>query len=204
MYDELNEYVCSNCGAKLKITPNSSFVKCDFCDSSYQLLSSQFNPKDQPFEIKCNSLTAYKGQEDIVVIPYGVEVIEKSVFRNSNVSIVIFPCSLKEIEAYAFADCKNLRTISIPQSVERIGNRAFWRCENLFSIDCPDSVMCGEGVFLGTKYYKDILGQIIGDYYDEIEQKVVDNRKIYGLCPHCGSNYNIFGKCKKCGRRKEK
>ncbi len=48
---------------------------------------------------------------------------------------------IREIRGFAFANCKNLKTITIPKSVWKIGDCAFKDCENLSRVN-----------FLGSKY----------------------------------------------------
>ncbi len=48
---------------------------------------------------------------------------------------------VKEIEARAFASCKQLTSITILGNVERIQKYAFYNCANVTSIEVPDSVV---------------------------------------------------------------
>ena len=59
-----------------------------------------------------------------------------------------FFTSLKEIEDYAFYNCKALKEIIIPSSVTSIEKYAFYGCESLKSINIPNGVTSiGEGAF---------------------------------------------------------
>jgi hypothetical protein len=52
------------------------------------------------------------------------------------------------IAAWAFANCKNLTTITIPKGVTSIGSQAFSKCNSLTSIIVPSSVVTiGASVF---------------------------------------------------------
>ena len=42
------------------------------------------------------------------------------------------------IDARAFADCENLKTVTLPNSVKEIGESAFSNCVNLISISIPE------------------------------------------------------------------
>lgn len=194
---------CPNCGAPITEIPNSDLIICKFCDTVFRLQSSNDDLVSGVFVIKSNVLSAYNGSTAHATIPYGVEKIADGAFRNSGIESILLPSSLKEIGAYAFADCKNLCSITIPESVQYIGNRAFWRCTSLAQIEFLNGdTLLGEGVILGTKVYMDYLQSYDNEDKSQIEKETLKNRKAYGLCPYCGNNYNIFGKCKGCGRRK--
>ncbi|MGN1348610.1 MAG: leucine-rich repeat domain-containing protein [Acutalibacteraceae bacterium] len=53
---------------------------------------------------------------------------------------VIFGDSVKKIPAYAFADCKGLKSVTIGNSVTNIGDYAFFRCSGLTSVIIGSSV----------------------------------------------------------------
>ena len=80
----------------------------------------------------CESLTD-------VTIPGGVNLIDMNTFRGCSQlrSVYIVPKSgiylgeFTYIGAYAFADCTNLRSISVPETVTTIDEGAFANCSNL-------------------------------------------------------------------------
>ena len=98
------------------------------------------------FEIKNNVLIKYTPQEEIkeiktedglakvvittstVIVPRGVEIIEKGCFQSS-IGSVVLPGSVKEIQAFAFDICNG--SVWIPASVVKISKYAFgdleWR-----------------------------------------------------------------------------
>ena len=151
------------------------------------------------FVIKSSVLTEFNGANTVITVPQIVEKIADGVFRGSGITNVLLPGSLKEIGAYAFADCQNLRSVVIPASVRYVGNRAFWRCTIEF---LGANTELGEGVVLGTELYRSFLQSYDNEIKAQIEEDTLKTRKIYGLCPYCGNNYNIWGKCKGCGRKK--
>lgn len=57
-----------------------------------------------------------------------------------NISDIKVLDSIKQIGAYAFEDCKSLKSVVLPSSVEKICNSAFWFCKNLAKVEIPDSV----------------------------------------------------------------
>ena len=58
-------------------------------------------------------------------LPKAVEVIGESAFFRNNFDSIYLPESLKEIHAYAFAYCPNLKSVTIPANVTFIGEKAF-------------------------------------------------------------------------------
>lgn len=196
---------CPNCGASITEIPISDLIKCNFCGTVFRLQSCNTDLSSlKDFVIKSNVLITYNSSNAQVTIPYGVEKIADEVFRNSGIESILLPSSLKEIGAYAFADCKNLCSITIPKSVHYIGNRAFWRCTSLAQIEfLNDDTLLGDGVILGTKAYKNYLQSYDIEVKSQLEEEALKKRRAYGLCPYCGSNYNIFGKCKSCGKKRK-
>ena len=58
------------------------------------------------------------------------------------------PDSVESIGIFAFADCKELTSVTIPDSVTEIGSNAFKNCSNLNSVTIHDSVIeIGNNVF---------------------------------------------------------
>lgn len=61
------------------------------------------------FKIKNNVLIKYKGNEKIVTIPDGVEIIKEYAFHHCDkIHTLIIPSSVKEIKEYAFQYCYRL------------------------------------------------------------------------------------------------
>ena len=61
-----------------------------------------------------------------ITIPDGVEKIAEKAFEdNTNVTGVIFPSSLNEIDNHAFWGCKNLRSVKLSEGIVRIGVESF-------------------------------------------------------------------------------
>ena len=56
---------------------------------------------------------------------------------------MVIPTGVKNIEAYAFSDCRRITAISIPPSVTTIGSKAFTNCTGLISVNISDiAVWC--------------------------------------------------------------
>lgn len=167
---------CPNCGASITEMPTSDFVKCTFCDAFFKIPGNKTGSavtaggKDD-FVIKSSVLTEFNGANTVITVPQIVEKIADGVFRGSGITNVLLPGSLKEIGAYAFADCQNLRSVVIPASVRYVGNRAFWRCTNLSQIEfLGANTELGEGVVLGTELYRNFLQSYDNEIKAQIEE----------------------------------
>lgn len=79
-----------------------------------------------------------------LIIPEGVEKIEKGAFDNLFIKSFMFeleiPGSLKKIEDQNFCEMSALETVAMAEGVEEIGNLAFTCCFNLREVNIPSSV----------------------------------------------------------------
>ena len=78
--------------------------------------------------INCVNVTTY---EKNVPIP---------AFEGSSITTVYFGNKVNVIPDNAFANCKNLRNITIPETVKQIGTKAFFNCTSLPSLTIPINV----------------------------------------------------------------
>ena len=86
---------------------------------------------------------AFSGCSELsnIIIPNNVTNIEEAAFSNcEGLTAINIPNSIKTIGFGAFDGCNKLLTIDIPNSVESIGGRAFRDCESLNKITIPNSV----------------------------------------------------------------
>lgn len=96
---------------------------------------------NKSFMIKGNILLAYTGSSEDVSVPEGVAKIGGGAFSGcENLTHLMLPSSVTEIENFAFHNCVNLETIDLPEGVTKIGKRAFSGCENLTHLMLPSSV----------------------------------------------------------------
>lgn len=85
----------------------------------------------------------------------------------SNLSEVILPKNLLEIEYSAFQDCSSLINIPpIPNSVTEIGDEAFSGCTSLNNFILPDNLeIIGQDILYNTPYYNDEANWFEGGLY---------------------------------------
>ncbi|MGN0469053.1 MAG: leucine-rich repeat protein [Acutalibacteraceae bacterium] len=74
-----------------------------------------------------------------VVISEGIETIRASAFRDSEISEVVFPKSLRTIENYAFYGAEYLYSCKLQEGLEVIGYEAFYDCP-IQDLVIPNSV----------------------------------------------------------------
>ena len=72
-------------------------------------------------------------------IPDGVQTIGKNAFRESELSAISLPETVKAINADAFSYCKNLLSIHIPASITTIDPAAFSYCTSLLEITVDEN-----------------------------------------------------------------
>ena len=85
------------------------------------------------------------------IFPDSVTSIEEYAFANcSNLKNITIPDRVTSIGSYAFSDCRSIESITILGSIYSIGECAFQYCTSLTSITIPDSVeSIGQYAFLG-------------------------------------------------------
>lgn len=158
----LIELKCRNCNAILKDMPGRDRFFCPYCGALYireqpVVISEAFNhPID--FEIKANVLIKYCGASLTPIVPDSVSVIGERAFASTMIQSVYLPENLKEIQAYAFLDCKELQEITFPPHLSSIGTRAFFRCFALKKVvwrsDGLPKMRYDDGFpFIGTPYF---------------------------------------------------
>ncbi|MGN0797379.1 MAG: leucine-rich repeat domain-containing protein [Christensenellales bacterium] len=95
--------------------------------------SSPCDEKD--FVIKDGVLTAYKGNDSVVVLPNSVKIIgEKAFYYNESISEVELGASVHTIMAKAFEGCKALNYFVAYEGLSSIGDDAFYNCASLAEV----------------------------------------------------------------------
>ena len=127
------------------------------------------------FSIYDGHLKDYFGSSDTVIIPEGVQYIDKQVFENKQIKTVVLPKSLKFIEKWAFsgsqitsvnipagaivgdaafAGCEQLTSVVISEGVKYINSSAFSSCPQLTTVQLPNTLLrVGQDAFLNTPWF---------------------------------------------------
>jgi len=97
---------------------------------------------DSDFEMDDDEgkLTNYVGTVSDVVIPRGVKIVGENAFLMKEITSVVIPEGVTELEDSAFWGCKKLNSVQLPSTLEKIGPDAFRGCESLTSIVIPEGV----------------------------------------------------------------
>ena len=113
-------------------------------------------------------------QEKQYTVPAGVTQIGKSAFADCrNLTSISLPSTLKSVGDYAFSYCRSLTGILLPDSVTSIGAYAFFNCNKLTDIIIPPSVtVIGNSAF---SYCGSLLNVTIPDGVT-----LIDNSAFWG------------------------
>lgn len=131
-----------------------------------------FNKKDM-------KLLRYFGDEtDTYEVFWGIKSIGEDSFNCSEMSTIILPDSLKEIDFCGFIGCSSLTDIFIPNGVKSIGTQAFCFCSSLKTINIPASVTyIGPGVFNYCDYLTDIQVDPANKTFEVKDLLLIDKNK---------------------------
>lgn len=114
-------------------------------------LLSQGPPEIDSYLYKDSKITT-------ITIPSSIKTIDRAAFSGCNkLSQIIFenPSSLISIKEYAFRECRSITNITLPHSVVSIGAWTFEGCENLSEILISSSVKSiGEFAFINALHYR--------------------------------------------------
>ena len=99
-----------------------------------------------------------KSQQNNVVLPDGVQVVEKELFKNDqNLHTITLPKGVRIIENDAFSGCNHLTQVNLPSTLEEIRAGAFAFCDHLTKLVIPEGVTkIGRRAFFGCRKLKDL------------------------------------------------
>ena len=131
------------------------------------------------YSINKDTLISHHSASDRVEISPTVKVIAQEAFTISNITSVVLPEGVEEIQDAAFRYTPYLYTVILPQTLRKIGTCAFQRCESLRTIEIPNSV-----VEMGDSVFFDCLGLLSVKMSDSI--KVIP-AGTFSYCPFLSS-----------------
>ena len=101
------------------------------------------------YSINKDTLVSHHLASDRVEVSPTVKVIAQEAFTISNITSVVLPEGVEEIQDAAFRYTPYLYTVVLPQTLRKIGTSAFQQCNSLRIIEIPNSVVeMGDSVFL--------------------------------------------------------
>lgn len=134
---------------------NDSFRKCD----QFNVYDGEcvYRIVDGILDVFVNKTSLFSDDNNDPVIPEGVRVIGRGVFKYKQYDTVILPSTLERIGTQAFSG-SHITRIRIPKQVKYIGDGAFGGCDKLEDIYIPASVTeFGKGILGINKRDKDIM-----------------------------------------------
>lgn len=90
-------------------------------------------------------ITGYKGADRKIYIPKKIKnrpvsVIGFEAFKGYDLTHIVMPDTIKEIQKNAFYGCECLVSVKFSNNLEEIGQYAFWNCDLLTDLDFPKSL----------------------------------------------------------------
>lgn len=136
----VNDSYTSVAAPKAEVKPQAVFDDYEEEDEDAEEFCAEDWEDDGFSFISDTELYEYNGDDETVVIPYGVTAVHDDAFEFSDVESVIIPRSVTKIGNYAFQNCDSLRKIVIPDSVEDIGMSAFEHCGSLERVKLSEGI----------------------------------------------------------------
>lgn len=125
--------VLSGCKSEVKTVSSDGFAAAIYSDhAEITGVATEAEEISIPSKIKGKPVTA----------------VAEGVFSGLPIVSIAMPDTVTDIGKAAFANCNNLKTVTLSQSLTAIPDNAFFRCISLSSINLPDSIACiGENAF---------------------------------------------------------
>ncbi len=154
------------------------------------------------------TVTGYSGSKKDIVIPEkinnkNVVAIGENAFTNSSITSVKIGNNVKEICAWSFENCKNLKKIDFGTGVEKIDELAFWDCFELTSVVIPKNVTyigqssffeCIKLVSVTIKNPSAKIEKYAFGYYNVSKAAILGGMTIYGAKNSTANKYATSNK----------
>ncbi|MCQ2481213.1 MAG: leucine-rich repeat domain-containing protein, partial [Clostridia bacterium] len=132
--------------------------------STYAQLADVLGSVDKNWKYEETSssilITEYIGSDSEITLPETIKgkpvtTICEGAFKDSPLTSIKLPNTIKKICDDAFYNCQNLISLDLPNNLELIGDRAFSFCTMLNNIEIPDTVTeVGNNVFTSCNSLK--------------------------------------------------
>ena len=103
---------------------NITNIIIDSNNPKYEVIGKAIYTKESTGEDL--EIVKYFGNEDTVDIKEGIKTIKTYCFTNKSLNQIKLPNSLKKIESQAFANCNNLKRLSLGPNVESFNNMSIY------------------------------------------------------------------------------
>lgn len=123
------------------------FLAPDFSYESGYLMTPASKTQEYNKITRCNII-----DEKVITVPEFIdgteiqEIGQLCFMGNKTVETIILPESIKQIDAWAFANCPNLKTVIAP-GVENCGGHTFYKCDNLINVEMPNVTVANVAMF---------------------------------------------------------
>ena len=115
------------------VTEFGDYVFCNCTRLKHAVLKCPLSTLPDGTFAECTSLESFECPDTITSI--GRMCFYESGLRNCNI-----PTSVRSIDGWAFARCRNLEHVSLPSHIRFIGSASFLECEQLEEVILPDSL----------------------------------------------------------------
>ncbi len=104
--------------------------------------------EDDALYTKKHILALVPRTAEAFTIPQDCKGIGENALYGTAIATITVPGKVKTIGAYAFANCKSLKSVTLNKGTEEIGNGAFYNCDKLRFIFTPTNLeSIGDGAF---------------------------------------------------------
>jgi hypothetical protein len=93
-------------------------------------------------------------------LPQSIAIIPHDMFADTDLTEIVIPEGVVEIESVVFSRCGSLKAVTLPGTIKKIGAGAFKDCASLSVINIPDSVK--SIVFESSSISPDVFGGVAG------------------------------------------
>ena len=134
--------------------------------------------------VKATGSTKYKVQDNIL---YDKSVEDLYYFpQGSSKTQVILPEGVEVIEKAAFYNCKNIENITLPQTLWKIDDMALWGCEKIKKLELTSKISSvGSYVFRDCKALEEIIVVPENTYFKSVDGILYEKKKYMRMmvCP---------------------
>ena len=134
-----------------------------------------------------------------LIIPEGVEyVLEENCHGREDLEKIVMPSSMKVIGPVAFAECPNLRKVTLNEGLEEIGDGAFLGAALMTKIELPSTLKnIGPMAFYGCGISEITVPESVESIGEYCFWECPDLARADILNPGCVIGEDIFGDCPK-------